>query len=73
MTDREWKVEALWYLVTARKMENSKIRIDREWAGYVKRFFFGEGDWSFDGKNETWQLRKARKVLPLSLTQYYVE
>ena len=70
--NREWKLMALRDILSAREKEQSKYRIDREWAGYVKRFFFGDGDW-FDLDCEQWHRRMERQELPLSLVHYYVE
>ena len=70
MTAREWKKEAAIYIFRARKWENSKYRQEREYAAYVKRFFFGEGNITFEGNNETWKKRKAERSLPMPVNVY---
>lgn len=70
MDVREWKVEALWYIKRAREWADSPYRREREYAGYIKRFLFGDGEITFDGKNETWQMRKAKRELPMPTNVY---
>lgn len=70
MTKQEWRKEALWYILYAKKNLNSKYRQDREYASYVKRFLFGDGEITFDGKNDTWQMRMAKLDLPMPRNIY---
>lgn len=67
---REWKAEALWFILRAKKWANSPYRQEREYAGYVKRFFFGDGEITFDGNNATWQERKTNRELPMPTNIY---
>ena len=73
MTDREWKAKALWYILRARDWANSSSRLEREYAGYVKRFLFGEEEITFDGNNETWKMRRKYQQLPMSTNSYLYE
>ena len=68
MTNREWKTKALWYLLFINNHPSN--RQDNEYAGYLKRFFFGDGDLTFDGNNDTWKMRKERKELPMPRNIY---
>jgi len=69
MTAREWKKEVAIYIFRARKWENSNYRQEREYAAYVKRFLFGDGEF-FDCNNETWKKRKAERSLPMPVNVY---
>lgn len=67
---RDWKKEALWYILRARDWMGSPYRQEREYARYLKRFFFGDGEITFDGNNETWQERKKNLELPMPTNIY---
>lgn len=66
----EWKTKALRYILLSQDWANSPYRQEREYAGYVKQFFFGSEEITFDGNNETWQSRKERLELPMSVNAY---
>lgn len=68
---REWKKEALWYLIHINKWKDSPYRQEREYAGYVKRFFFGD-DEAWDLDSPVWKEKQERRKLPLSPTEYLI-
>lgn len=68
MTRRQWLVEVYWYYRKAVEWANSPYRQEREYAGYVKRFLFGDGEISFD--NKVWKARKEARSLPMPLNIY---
>lgn len=70
MDKREWKTQALWYLIRCKNWKNSKYRQEREYAHYLERFFFGDGELSFDCKNETFRMRMERHELPMPTNIY---
>lgn len=70
MTTREWKVEALWYILRSKEWSKSPYRQEREYADYLRRFFFGDEEISFDGHNEVWKKRKATLDLPMPTNVY---
>ena len=71
---REWKIEALWYIKRAREWSKSPYRQEREYADYIKRFLFGDCKIALDDldfrDNETWQIRKIRRELPMPTNVY---
>lgn len=69
MTKREWKVKVGWYYLRMLEWLDSPYRRDREYAGYVKRFLFGDGEISFD--NEVWKKRKEERALPMPFNIYF--
>ncbi len=69
---REWKVEAGRYILMAKKYLDSKYRRDREYGNYVKRFFFGDDEITWDGNNEVWKERKAALQLPMPYNTYFM-
>ena len=73
MTRREWRTQALGYILRARKWMESPYRMEREYARYVKRFLFGDGDIVFDGNNETWKIRERYQQLPMPVNAYLYE
>ena len=70
MTTREWKVKALWYIQRARQWRDSPYRREREYADYIRRFLFGDGEITFDGNNDTWKERKKNLELPMPTNVY---
>lgn len=70
---RIWKYEALHYLLRCEKWLNSPYRREQEYANYLKRFFFGDGEITYDGNNETWQNRMKRRELPMPTNVYLYE
>lgn len=68
---KEWKVRALGYILEAVRYEKSGGRLEREWAEYIKRFFFGEGGRWHDLECEAWKEKSEFRKLPLSFTQWY--
>ena len=73
MTSREWKTQALWYIKRALAWQDSPYRREREYANYIKRFLFGDGEITFDGNNETWKRRKAERTLPMPTNIYMIQ
>ena len=73
MTKREWKVEAYWYIIRAKDWLNSPNRREREYARYIKRFFFGDGEIVFDGNNDVWRMRKVNLELPMPTNIYMLQ
>lgn len=67
-----WKVEAGRYIQMATQYINSKYRREREYGRYVKRFFFGDGEITWDGENEVWKERKASLQLPMPYNIYFM-
>lgn len=68
---KEWKKGALWFIQYARGLESGG-RLDREYAGYVKRFFFGEHDWS-DLQCAEWKRAEEAGLLPMSFNTWWIE
>lgn len=70
MTKQEWKTQALGYILRAKEWADSPYRQEREYASYLKRFFFGDGEITFNGKNDTWKMRAERLDLPMPANIY---
>ena len=71
MEKKMWKVDALWFLDCMNKWKDSPYRQEREYAGYVKRFFFGDDDaWNLNSL--VWKSRKENGELPMSPTVYLI-
>lgn len=69
MTRREWKVEVYPYYRRMLEWMNSPYRREKEYALYVKRFLFGDGEISiFD--NEVWKKRAEERALPMPANVY---
>lgn len=69
MPRKSWKVLALVYLNCYSRDNKSECRQDREYAGYIKRFFFGDADF-FDLECETWKTRQDARELPMPKNIY---
>lgn len=77
MDARDWKVEALRDLQFISKIKKQKeegdtiCRDDADYAGYLERFYFGEGELTYDVKNcEEFQKRKANRDIPMPRNIY---
>lgn len=71
MTKREWKNEALRYVLMAKKMKESEYRRDQEYANYLQEFFFGEDEINLNCTSKKWVERMENRQLPLSYAHYY--
>ena len=76
MSRRQWIVEAYLYRRLAIKWANSPYRREQEYAGYVKRFLFGDGEININNdnevwNNEVWKTRKAERALPMPFNIYF--
>lgn len=74
LAKREWKVEALRYLLWMSKYEKSEFhnRHDDEYYDYLRRFFFGkDGKLTFDCRSsETFMQRLEARDLPMPRNIY---
>jgi len=77
MDARDWKVEALRDLQFILKIKKQKeagervCRDDRDYAGYLERFYFGEGELTYAVKDcEEFQKRKANRNIPMPRNIY---
>ena len=64
MSYREWETKVLWYYIKMYEWEDSRYRKEREYANYIKRFLFGDGEIEFL-ENETWKKRAEGRELPM--------
>lgn len=69
MTRKEWKVAVLPHYMRMKQWLDSPYRQEREYAGYVKRFLFGDGEMNFL-TNETWKKRAEERRLPMPANIY---
>lgn len=71
MTKEEYRTEALkWVALIKPNMESPDL-IDRAYALYLRRFFFGvPGEISYTFAGNTWRRREGRRELPFSKEEY---
>lgn len=77
MSKRDWKINALRDLQFILKVKNQKeagervCRDDRDFAGYLERFYFGKGELTFDVSNcEEFKKRMADRDIPMPRNIY---
>lgn len=71
MTREEYRAEALKWVALIKPNMESRDQIDRAYALYLRRFFFGvQGEISYTFAGNTWKVREQRRELPFSKEEY---
>lgn len=74
MTKEEYRAEALKWAALIKSNMESKDQIDRAYALYLRRFFFGvQGEISYTFAGNTWRRREQMRELPLSKDEYIIK
>ena len=76
MSRGEWKEEALRDILFIHKVQRQReagekvSRYDSDYAGYLKRFYFGDDEEAYGGKNKTWTARITNRDIPMPRNIY---
>ena len=71
MTKEEYRTEALDWVALIKPNMESRDPIDRAYALYLRRFFFGaSGEISYTFAGNTWRRHEVKREFPLSKEEY---
>ena len=74
MTVQEYRRKARGYISRIRPNTESQNLVDKAYALYLRRFFFGyTGEISYTYSGNTWKRREAKRELPLSKAEYIIK
>lgn len=74
MTVAEYRKRAGEYISRIRPNTESPDLVDKAYALYLRRFFFGDtGEISYTFAGNTWKRREQRRELPFSKEEYIIK